>query len=267
MVRHKKTGSEAHYDQTASKYESLYRHPYWQFYLEVTWKNIKRYLPSNRNSLILDAGGGTGYFSRKLAKLGYRVVCTDISQGMLDEGRRIVRGMPFASKIDFVRSDITKMKEFPDNHFGLVLAEGDPVAYCGNPKKAISELTRVAKKGAFVIVSVDGFYATLRRMCQKQDFRGLKRLLETGDSFFADINSDQHNFTVEELKDLFVKSNLEVIDVIGKTVFAEMISEEKKKALDNQKVRDQILRLEQKFNNAPSLVGCASHLEIVGRKK
>lgn len=151
------------YNEKAQEYEKEYQTPYWNLYHEVSWENIKKYLPKDKKYPIFDAGGGTGFWSRKLAKLGFNVVCSDVAEEMLEVGRKIVKGMPLADKINFVTSDITDMKEFKDI-FSMVLSEGDPVGYCGNPQKAIKELARVTRKGGTIIVSVDSLFYAIGRI-------------------------------------------------------------------------------------------------------
>ena len=79
------------YEKTAEDYDKEYDAPRWKLYHEIAWENIKRFLPKRRNGLILDAGGGTGYWAIKLAKLGYRIVLTDISESMLKVAERKTR--------------------------------------------------------------------------------------------------------------------------------------------------------------------------------
>ena len=67
------------YEKTAGEYDKDYEIPYWKLYHEITWQNLKQFLPKTRNAAILDAGGGTGYWSIRLAEQRYRVVLTDIT--------------------------------------------------------------------------------------------------------------------------------------------------------------------------------------------
>ena len=68
------TKSTKFYNKIAEKYEEVYTTPFWNLYHEITWQHVKKYLPKNKKHPILDAGGGTGYWSRKLAELGFNVV-------------------------------------------------------------------------------------------------------------------------------------------------------------------------------------------------
>lgn len=255
------------FDRIAPIYEEQYgEHPFWILYNDITWANIKRYLPENKEIPVLDAGGGTGFWSRKLAELGYRVICADISLEMLHQGRKRVKDTPITSRIDFVCMDLVDMGAFPDGFFSLVLIEGDPLSYCSDPEKAVKEMARVAQDGAHVVASVDSFFGALWRMVQAQDFHELDMLLQTRKTTYQ--GRTQHNFTVEELRDLYQSSGLEVIDIVGKPILTMAIPWEKAKgALHDQTARNEILNLELMFNSNPNIVGLGNHLEIVGRKK
>lgn len=77
----------AHHDWWSETYDSEY-FAHYSLYHKITLDNIRRFLPKNQDAVILDAGGGTGIWSIELAKLGYRVMLTDISQGMLEKAKR-----------------------------------------------------------------------------------------------------------------------------------------------------------------------------------
>lgn len=261
------TKSTKFHNEISQKYEKEYQTPYWNLYHEITWEHIKKYLPKDKKYPILDAGGGTGYFSRRLAKFGFNVVCSDVAEKMLNAGRKIVKNTSLADKINFVVSDITDMKKFENNSFSLVLAEGDPVGYCGDPQKAIKELARVARKGSAIIVSVDSLFSVMDRMISDKKFKLLPKLLETHVSdFFGQY--PQYNFSTEELRKLYSRNNISVDSIIGKTVFTRFIPRDKiDELLANESFYKQILKLELSFNNETSIVGFADHIEIAGIKK
>lgn len=261
------TKSTKFHNKIAQKYEKGYQTPYSNLYNEITWEHIKKYLPKDKKYPILDAGGGTGYWSRKLANLGFNVVCSDIAEKMLETGKKIVKNTPLVKKINFVVSDITNMKEFENNSFSLVLAEGDPVGYCGNPQKAIKELTRVARKDSAIIISVDNLFSAIGRVISDRKFKLLSKLLKTHISdFFGQY--PQYNFSVEELRKLYSRNNISVNSIIGKTIFTRFIPRDKiDELLAKKSFYKQILKLELAFNNEPSIIGFASHIEIAGFKK
>lgn len=260
----KKTKSTIFYDKIAEKYESGYDEPYWQLYNEVTWHNLKKYIPKNKKATILDAGGGTGYWSRRLAKTGFSVICSDISQKMLDTGLNLAKKEKLDKKIEFKYADICDMKCFKDNSFDMVFSDGDPVGYCGNPLKAIKELSRVAKKGAYIIVSIDSFYSMAGRLLAKKEFGQLDKLLKTSISEFGDY--PQYNFKVDELKKMFEMAGMEVTEVIGKLAFARFLEGDKNKMLSDKGFFKKMLKIENRFNSEASIAGLSDHIQIIGRK-
>lgn len=260
------TKSTKFHDKIAKEYEKSYQTPYWELYHEITWKHLKKFLPKSKKYPILDAGGGTGFWSRRLGKLGFNVICADTAVKMLKVGEKIIKNTPLAKKITFVASDITDMKEFKDNSFSMVIAEGDPVGYCNNPNKAIKELARVARKGAAVIVSVDGFFWTVGNTVSSKKMKQLRKLLKTHISNFSG-EFPQYNFTSNELKELYSKNNISVKNIIGKTVLTGFVPRDKiNDLLANKNFYKQILKLELQFNSEPSILDLAPHIEIAGIK-
>jgi ubiquinone/menaquinone biosynthesis C-methylase UbiE len=262
----KKTQSSIYHDRIALEYESKYSSPYWELYDEITWNSMKRYLPRRKGAIVLDAGGGTGHWSRELAKRGYMVVCSDLSERMLQVARKKAEKEKLDGSIEFVQADITDLSCFEDRTFDMVIAQGDPVGYCDNPGKAVRELSRVARKGAYVCVSIDGFYSTLSQLLTAKDYKKIDRLVKTHITEFHG-SFPVHNFTVGELKTLFRKNGLEVKEIIGKPVITFDISRDRlNKMLSDKAFYKRILKLELKFNSEPSLVGLSTHIEAIGRK-
>lgn len=254
---------EEYYNKIAKEYDELYETPYWKLYNEITWDNIKKFLPKKKDAFILDAGGGTGYWAIKLAKLGYKVVLTDISEEMLKVAKIKIKKEKLESKIIIKKVDIRDMSCFPSNYFDMALAEGDPVSYCLEPKRAIKELARVVKPKSPIIVSVDSKYPFISRLIVEGSFDKLPTFIKTG------ILKREHKFqafTPEELREIFEDAGLKVVRIIGKPVLVQLIPKEKREEIIKNHFK-KILNLELKFCDKPSLVGSGGHLEIVGIKQ
>ena len=254
------------YEKTAKEYDKDYETPYWKLYHEITWENIKQFLPRRRDGLILDAGGGTGYWAIRLAKHGYRVVVTDISENMLKVAKKKIKTEKLHCKIRTEVADIRDMPSFTSNHFDMALAEGDPVSYCLNPEKAIRELARVVKPKAPVVVSVDSKYSMMSRLVAEGSFDQLSRFIDTGIIKSREGEFEFRAFAPEELKMLFEKCGLKLLIIIGKPILAQLLPRERR---DELIVNDfeRLLDLELRFDSIPSLVGVGGHLEAVGTKR
>lgn len=258
------TTSTDYHNSHAHQYDDGYLSPYWKIYQEITWNYIQPLLPANKsNSLILDAGGGTGFWSIRLAKLGYRVILSDISTGMLEVAKEKIIKEKLQKKIEVVVADITNMSIFKNSTFDLSLAEGDPVSYCKHPTQAISELARVTKRGGHATVSVDNKLNFVARFLKRGQIQDAATLLKKG---IGVMKGEQHAFpahmfTIEELEDIFKKRKLKPIKRIGKPVWVTFDDD-----LNNKKIFESLLSMELKFGSLPSVAGIGGHIALVGKK-
>jgi ubiquinone/menaquinone biosynthesis C-methylase UbiE len=265
------TRSEAYHDHEAPAYDAKYDElPFFtKIYEPVTWDNIRRFLPS-LPARVLDAGGGTGRWAIPLAKMGYDVTLTDLSQGMLDVARSKIVAADVSERVRILRQDIRDMHDLPAEHFDLVLAEGDPVSYCEDPAAAIRELARVAKLGAYVLVSVDSRIGAASALNQL-DLDAAEALLRTGQMQWRDQKPDYafpiHAFTIPELAGLFEANGLRVVRVLGKPVFFQRLqSEVREKILADDELSRRMVELERRYADDPGWAGSGGHIEVTGVK-
>ena len=50
---------------------------YYKIYDAITWKYIEPYVPKDPDALVLDAGGGTGRWTIRMARKGCKVILVD----------------------------------------------------------------------------------------------------------------------------------------------------------------------------------------------
>ena len=262
----KKNKSIDYHDKIAERYDTNYTDKKWEIHGAIEWAKADKYLPKKK-CRILDAGGGTGEFSVKFAKKGNYVVLTDLSEGMLKIARRKIKKLNLGDSIRVLKQDITQMKDLGSNSFDFVVALGDPVSYCLDESKAIKELARVAKKGAYVLITVDSYFRQITLLLNSKNYKGLDQLEKTGNTTFL-VDFTQHNFQIDELRTLFERNHLAVVEIFGLLNFVNKVNPKQlNKILSNKKRFTQFLNLEMKYCNEPSIIGFASHIGIVGRKK
>ena len=271
-----KSACELFYDRVAHNYDHMYQTAYWEFYNAVVWHNLKKYLPSNMASKILDIGGGTGLWALKLAKSGYKVTLSDISHKMLDVGRQKAETMGLSARLEFIKADICDLSAFTNEAFDLVIAQGDPLSYCDNSKQAMKELYRVLKPAGILIASVDNKLSGMKLFIRQGLVDEFETFTRTGQSkWFTRDEAEQYPitfFTPDELRVLLSHSGFEVLSLIGKMVLplGEVYDAQKRQTdssiLKDPKTFDRLLKLELKFHATEALLGGASHLEIVGKK-
>jgi SAM-dependent methyltransferase len=171
------------------------------------------------------------------------IVLTDISQGMLDEAAKRFAQIKMKHYVKLVKSDITDMKELETACFDFVFSQYDAVSYCLKPAKAVKELARIAKKSAYVIVSLDTKFGRVPELIEAGQIDEAEKLLETNISY--DFDFPQYNLTWEELSDCFRNARLLVLEVIGAPVFMHQVNERILEKLEaDPKIRNRLLQIE-----------------------
>ena len=266
-----KSQSEAYHDHEAPRYDAKYDEiPFFaKVYEPMTWDNISRFLPPVP-ARVLDAGGGTGRWTIPLARMGYEVTLTDISEGMLGEARAKIEAAGPAGRVIILRQDICDMHALGDTSFDLVMAEGDPVGYCGDHVAAIRELARVARPRAPVMVSVDSRLGAVG-LLNRFDFDSADQLLRTGQMKWQDENEafafPIHAFTIGELTGLFEANGLRVVRALGKPVlFSRLKPEARERILADEGLLRRMLELECRYADDPGWAGSGGHIEVTGVK-
>ncbi len=253
-----------YYDSSAEQYDGEYENPYFkELYNKITWHYIEPYLPDH--GVILDAGGGTGKWTLPIAEKGLRVVLYDISAGMLKVAKKkaIERGLDHL--VTFKEGDIRDIP-YPDDTFDYVLAEGDPISYCGDPNKAVMELARVLKPGSYMAAGVDSLYSMARNSLVRSGPEEARRVLLEKRVLAPNWGFYCRAFSPDELRSMLEANGLEVVKILGKTVVYVSRPETEPLLQDEAKAK-KLLDLELLLCEEPSLIGYGGHLHVVGRKR
>ncbi len=96
---------------------------------------------------VLDICCGSGMISEYYAKKGAKVSGIDLSPEAVE--RAIIRSERYDFEAEFRIADSTNLP-FPDNSFDIVSVH-DGLHHLDNPKKAVEEMIRLAKKGVIMI--------------------------------------------------------------------------------------------------------------------
>jgi ubiquinone/menaquinone biosynthesis C-methylase UbiE len=138
---------KALFDTWTEKYDSWFETPVGQLVKKYELALLLELLAPQTGDLILDAGCGTGVFTRDVLSHGGYVVAMDISALMLAKGNRQLRGMDFSG----VCGDMCALP-FSDNSFDRVYSM-TAIEFIPDVAMAIAELNRVAKKGGCIVVT------------------------------------------------------------------------------------------------------------------
>lgn len=256
---------EEFYNILSKKYEKEHTKRFCDDVLEYF---LLKFLPRKKKLKILDAGGGIGRFSFPLAKKGYEIVLTDISEGMLKKAKKIANKCKLQN-IMFLKESVINMKNQNDNSFDVVLVMNAILDYCGNHKKALREIFRVLKPNGILIGNVNNryIYSTTHEL-KEGDFKEFEEIMKKGDRYIiwggAKTGHITHEFTLEELKNDFSKAGFKIIDILG--VFNLLGKYAEPKWLNDLKKRKKYIELQIRYAQKKEYINNSWDFFFVAKK-
>jgi ubiquinone/menaquinone biosynthesis C-methylase UbiE len=246
-------------------------------YDEITWNNIEPFLP--QRGWILDAGGGAGVWSIEMVETKKCfVTLLDITRELLKTAKRRIKDGMLNGRIEVLKADIRSIPH-ADMSFDFVLSEADPISICGDPEKAVSELSRVLKPNSYFVAGVDStLYRVFRTLSQGQSLDYVLDFLQTGTSpAEEEAPFDSKSFTPTELISLLQKYGLKTVKIVGKPIgfgpdmldsFVTVIpAEERRRIFENAAEKKKLVKMLHRIYDEPYVAGIGSHLHIVAVKE
>lgn len=146
----KKEQVESMFDNISSNYDGLNR--VISFGIDQSWRRkVIKLISDSKAQTVVDIATGTGDLAIALAKENVEhVVGIDISNGMLDVGRKKIKSQNLSENIDMVQADSEDLP-YPDNTFdAATVAFG--VRNFENLDKGLSEIYRVLKPDGLIVI-------------------------------------------------------------------------------------------------------------------
>lgn len=143
---------------------------------------LRAWLPPNKESKILECGAGTGRFSAAVAREGYHLTATDVSEGMLEQAKNRIAEARLTDNVNIRIGDIYNL-EFDDASFDFVYSIRVLNQLCSNDDKrrAICEMARVVRPGGRLLFDVVNLWslAILRNPSWHISPRNVKKILQS----------------------------------------------------------------------------------------
>jgi len=191
----------------------------------VVWAAVQRVLDQAAEDAapvrVLDIGGGTGGFAVRLASLGHRVTVVDPSPDALAALGRRAAESGVTDLVTGVQGDLAGLPGLP----GLVEDDADLVLCHGvlevvpDHAAALATLRTVLRPGGTLSLLVAQRHAAVVARAMAGHFQQALALLDGQ----HDTGRAGHRFTREELTGLLAAAGLEVAEVHGVRVFADLV--------------------------------------------
>jgi ubiquinone/menaquinone biosynthesis C-methylase UbiE len=250
--------------QDAKKYAAYLKTPAGRLRSELAWENMRRFLPRNASERrALDVGGGTGFASVQLARMGLEVVLLDGSEQMLRIASRQAKACGVTARISFCHADVGQLPRlFDAESFDMVICH-NLLEYTEDPSATVRNIAHVLRK--------DGVLSVLVR---NRAGEVLKDAVKSGDWKLATANLTAETvvdslygkpmrvFDPADLHELIARSGLEVVAQHGVRVFFDYLG------LENltDATYSQIFELESTLGARPEFSAIARYIQAIARR-
>jgi len=177
---------------------------------------------------VLEVGAGPGRFTIELARLGARILVSDISPRQLDLNRDRVAAAGCEDAVEGRHVlDITDLSSLEQGSFDVVTAFGGPLSYVfERAGEGLDQLLAAVQPGGIVLFSVMSRWGSIHQFLDgvlEEFAKGLtdeyRVLVETGDQFgktagstVVDLPHELHLFTWQEVERLLAARPARLLD-------------------------------------------------------
>ena len=241
----------------------------------MTMKILEEHLPSN--GAILDLGGGVGAYSFPLAKKGYNVYLSDLSEDLINQASKQKQEEKVDNLISCDVVNAVDLSIYNDNKFDVVLLFG-PLYHLleeSERNKCLSEVNRVLKPGGKIFASfipyLSGSIAIVDRYFrhpEQVDINNLSEVFKSGKFNNSSDKGFQEGYypTSDEIEKIFAQNGFDKITMRSIRGFGY----EKEDAIYNiedNEMFNKIINLISDTAQDKSIVEMCGHAIYIGYKK
>jgi S-adenosylmethionine-dependent methyltransferase len=251
---------DTNFDKLAQKFASnIYGTPKGEIRAAVLWRDLNEAMASlgDRRLRILDAGGGFGFFSQKLAAMGHELVLCDISAQMLTQARQSIDASPQPLDIRLVHCPIQALSIEEHGSFDLILCHA-VAEWLVDAKSTLTGLTRMLKE--------DGLFSLM--FYNKEAMRFHSLVSGNFDYVAADLKvkkkvrlTPTHPLFIHEVEAWFDEWNMALVCRSGVRVIHDYLKSSQKDELDFAK----LLQMELTYSRREPYVSLGRYVHFIGR--
>jgi S-adenosylmethionine-dependent methyltransferase len=263
-MRFEKRMLDASRFQNADEYADYLKTPSGKLRSELAWENLRRFLTSDTSKRrALDIGGGTGFASVQLARMGYEVMLLDLSKEMLRIAREQVGHSGVPTRISFCHGDANRLSELFDADSFDVIVCHNMLEFSENPSAIVRGINNVVRKDGLLSVLVRNRAGeVLKNAIKSRNWKTALANLTAETVLDSLYDEPVRVFTLAEIRELLVRAGLEVFAEHGVRVFCDYIDMEHV-AADAE--LSQIFELESALGVRPEFAAIARYVQVIAR--
>ncbi len=268
------------YSQTVD--EAAKTSSFWKLSDALIIEIIKREIApfTSEESIVMDAGGGTGRWAVKLSEiLRGRIIVFDRSPDMLAQAQKNIAASNSSDRIDITEGDLIAMHHYNEASVDHVVSIYSPLSFVYEQEKAACELFRILKPGGRILIMSHGYYNAIASKINnyKAGEEELSSLAKTCMVKWAPHVPELVTHSKESIEQLFTQAGFRILKTYGVPVFIQPGSEdfdpqnktqsEVSAYLDSPDIFKTIFDLEMQFNAEATIANRGMNMFMLAEKR
>jgi S-adenosylmethionine-dependent methyltransferase len=248
----------------AEKYAAYLKTPAGRLRSELAWENLRRFLP--RDALkhrALDVGGGTGFATVQLARMGHEVVLLDSSEQMLRIARQQAESSGVLPRISCCHAEARQLRErFAAESFDVVVCH-NLLEYSENPSTIVRDIAHVLRTDGVLSALVRNRAGEVLKDAVKSRDWKLATANLTAETVVDSLYGNRARvFAPSDLHEMLARAGLEVVSEYGVRVFFDCLGMEH----PTDETYAQIFELESTLGARPEFFAIARYIQAIARR-
>jgi len=257
------------------------KHGFWKLSDALITQIIKNNIPSSitKDTIILDAGGGTGRWICNLSEVYKfnKFIVYDLSEDMLKQAKININNKKISNRTELIKGDLIDMSKIESDSIDYIISIYNPISFVYEEKKAFSELFRILKKEGKLILMGQGYFnaidSKINNGCLEED---LSKLESDHKVKWAEYVPELNVFSKESLGNGLKSEGFSILKSHGVPVFArpgleDFDPENKGKSIISSSLEKtdffkKVFDLEMKYNSQENLINRGMNIFTIAKK-
>ncbi|MFQ6371575.1 methyltransferase domain-containing protein [Shewanella sp. YIC-542] len=252
---------DKNFDKLAQKFaHNIYGTTKGDIRMAVLWRDLQEQLPllGNKPLRILDAGGGFGYFSLKLARLGHQVVLCDLSQEMLKQAQQLIDEEPHEVDVTLHHCAIQQLDASALGQFDLILCHA-VAEWLADAQQTLAHLLTLLRSGGLFSLMFYNKEAMRFHALTAGNFDYVRNGLK---SKKKNRLSPEHPLDIATVRQWFTQWELRLCCASGVRVIHDYMN---KRLPDNYDER-QLIEMELEYSRREPYLSLGRYVHFIGHK-